>query len=606
MPDRRQVLRALLLAGAGLAVPAACGVPAGGGPVVDGPGPTYDPIAGNQAPVPQPDPSQATTAVRLVELFLAAVSGPLDTADLLGAAQKRAKSFLTPTAQALWTPAEQVTVVRVADLTSSISGSNTVVTGTIQAVGKFEGDRGLVSPPNTSTTPTQARFVVSPAADGSGLRISELSGLPVGFPLSTAALDNWYFTPQLLYFWDSARRWLVPDLRYVPKTSLADTARLAAIVKWLIQGPSDLITSLTSQNLFPSNTALDVPNVEIKGDAVTVNFSAAFQGVQRGDLDKLLAQVRWSLQPQHQLTAGPVELRVSGRRQETSDSNLYKRVNQADDVTRDPDPQAFLVVGSTVQALEGSPPPVLNQPEYNKNVQWAALSRNGDAAALVTTGKQLLVGRADNGIVSYQPVKLTGNEWSRPAWLPSKRLLLVVDGVLLAVSGPGATPAPVLTDVSAFAIAPDGYRLAVIRRGALLVCPLRDDGDQPSVNTGSARQLDAGLADLTGVAWSRLDRLVVAGREGTQYRLAEVTIDGAISTVWANTNFRDPINSVCAYAKLPSQPPGPGAVLVQAKDTSYRVFASSSSPVPLTPREPSPGPSGTKSTAKPTAPFYPD
>ena len=88
MPDRRQVLRALLLAGAGLAVPAACGVPTGGGPVVDGPGPTYDPVAGTQ--VPQPDPAQATTPVRLVELFLAAVSGPLDTADLLSAARRRA------------------------------------------------------------------------------------------------------------------------------------------------------------------------------------------------------------------------------------------------------------------------------------------------------------------------------------------------------------------------------------------------------------------------------------------------------------------------------------------------------------------------------------
>src|SRR5205823_4964242 len=112
---------------------------------------------------------------------------------------------------------------------------------------------------------------------------------------------------------------------------------------------------------------------------------------------------------------------------------------------------------------------------------------------------------------------------------------------------------------------------------------------------------------LTGVAWSRLDRLVVAGRSGTQYRLAEVTVDGAISTVWGNTNFGRPIVSVSAYAKLPSQPPGPWAVLVQTEDgSSYKVFASSSAPDPVFPREPSPSPSATKSTAKLTAPFYPD
>src|SRR5207302_7768165 len=134
---------------------------------------------------------------------------------------------------------------------------------------------------------------------------------------------------------------------------------------------------------------------------------------------------------------------------------------------------------------------------------------------------------------AYQTIDLAGGDWSRPAWLPlTKRLLVAVDGGLVAVSGSGAASAPLLTGVSAFAISPDGYRLAVVRRGALEVYPLRDDGDQPTLGTTSPRVLDAGLADLTAVAWSRLDRLVVAGRSGAQYRLAEVTVDGAISTVW--------------------------------------------------------------------------
>jgi hypothetical protein len=590
------------MAGAGLAVPVACGVPTGGSPVVDGPGPSYDPIAGTQ--VPQPDPTQATTPVRLVELFLAAVSGPLDTPDLVNAARRRALEFLTPSARATWQPADAVTVVRVGPLTSSISGSSTVVSGTLQPVGTLRPDHGWIEPVS-GTAPAEAQFEVSQAPDGNGLRISKLPTLPNGLPLSTTALDNVYFTPQLLYFWDTAKKWLIPDLRYVPKTSLADAARLAAIVKWLLTGPSDLLTSLTSQSLFPGNTDLDVPNVEVKGDTVAVNFSAAFQGVPRGEIDKVLAQVRWSLQPLHQLTAGPVELRVSGRRQDPKDSDLYKRTNPADDVTRDPEPQAFGVVGGAVQALDGPLPVVLTKPDYNKNVARAALSRNGDAVALVTTGKQLLVGRVDNGTVAYQTINLTGGDWKRPGWLPlTKRLLVVVDGALVAVSGSGAVSAPLLTDVGAFAISPDGYRLGVVRRGVLGVYPLRDDG---TLGTTVPRVLDAGLSDLTGVAWSRLDRLVVAGRSGAQYRLAEVTVDGAISTVWENTNFGNPIVSVSAYAKLPSQPPGPWAVLVQTQEgTSYKVFANTASPDPLNAREPSPSPSAAKNTVKPTAPFYPD
>ena len=44
--DRRQVLRALLLGGAGLAVPAACGLPTGGHAIIDGPAKTTQPGSG--------------------------------------------------------------------------------------------------------------------------------------------------------------------------------------------------------------------------------------------------------------------------------------------------------------------------------------------------------------------------------------------------------------------------------------------------------------------------------------------------------------------------------------------------------------------------------
>jgi hypothetical protein len=611
--DRRQVLRALLLAGAGLAVPAACGVPTGGGPIVDGAGPVYDPAGGNK--VPLPDPADATSAKNLVELFLYAVSGPLDSTDLFNAARERARKFLTREAGNAWKPADAVTVVRVDGLTSSISGSNTVVSGTLQPVGVLAPDRGLVGPPTGGTAPTQVKFVVSPAEDGAGLRISELPALPNGFPLAADALDNKYFTPQLLYFWDTTKHWLVPDLRYVPRTSLADSARLATIVKWLLGGPSELISSVVAPSIFPSGTDLDVPNVVVQVDRVVVNFSAALQGVSGADLGNVLAQVQWSLQPLHRLTTGPVELRIAGQRQQTdSSADLYKRVNPADDVVRAVEAQPFCVTGNVVEALDGTLPVVLAKPEHNKNVSMAALSRDGHAAALVTTAKRLMVGRVDNDTVSYLTANLTGTAWSRPAWLPSgRRLLVIVDSARVAVSATGAVSTPLATDVTAFAVAPDGYRIALVRHGVVAVGPLRDDGDQPSLS-GPLRPLDAGLSDLTGVAWSRLDRLVVAGRtDPNQFRLAEITIDGAIRDVWSTT-FSVPIVSVVAYPKLPSQAPGPGPVMVQTQDgTAYRVFGNTSSstsqPDRLTGRDPAPGASPSGTPAKkptPTAPFYPD
>src|SRR5213079_100899 len=117
--DRRQLLRALLLAAGGLAVPAACGVPSGGGPIVDAPGPSYDP--GSVARGRPPQPGDASTASELVELFLYAISGPLNTAAAVNDARQRARVFMTGPVRDSWRPTDVVTVVRIDALTSSIS-----------------------------------------------------------------------------------------------------------------------------------------------------------------------------------------------------------------------------------------------------------------------------------------------------------------------------------------------------------------------------------------------------------------------------------------------------------------------------------------------------
>ncbi len=607
--DRRQLLRALLLVGAGLAVPAACGVPSGGGPIVDGAGPSYDPVGGEKGRPPEPD--DASSAANLVELFLVAISGPLDTTAVLTDARERARRFLTRQAKDFWKPPDSVTVVRVEGLTSSISGADAIVSGTLQPVGSLIRDRGLVDP-SSASGPVPVKFTVS--QDGSGLRISELPGaLQTMLPLATDALDNKYFTPQLIYFWDTRQRWLVPDLRYVPSTGLADTGRLTEIVKWLLLAPSDLINSVVGP-FFPNGTDLSVPNVLIQGGRVVVPFTAALQNQK--DLARVVAQLQWSLQPLHKLTDG-VDLQIAAQTQQvTGAADLYRKYNPADDVTsRTADPQTFCVTGNAVQALDGSLPAVVAKPEYNRDVLMAALSRDRRDAALLTTGKRLTLGRADDtGTVSYLPVDLTGHTWSRPAWLPlSRRLLVIVDGQLRVVSATGVVSAqPVATGITAFAVAPDGYRIALIASGVLGVAALHDDSDQLTVSS-PVRPLDTGLSDLTGVAWSRMERLVVAGKTGSnQWRLAEVSIDGAIRVVWKDVSFFNPIVSVVAYPRLPSEPPGPGQVLVQTGDNAvFRVFvnASSATSQPLTGKAgPSPSPSGPGTANRPvlTAPFYPD
>jgi hypothetical protein len=140
------------------------------------------------------------------------------------------------------------------------------------------------------------------------------------------------------------------------------------------------------------------------------------------------------------------------------------------------------------------------------------------------------------------------------------------------------------------------------------VSVVRATDDRLSI--GTLRPLDAGRRDVTGVAWNRLDRVIVAGRALEAYGLSEVSVDGAILTSWTST-FKSPIASVVAYPKLPSQVVGSGPVMVQTDDgEAFRAFPSGT-PLPLTTQDPSPRPSPSGSAPPvqkppPTAPFYAD
>ncbi len=603
MPERRQVLRALLTAGAAAALPAGCGIPTGGSPKVYGTGPVYDPIGSGT--LPAPDPDRATTTKELVELFLAAISGPLDPESLKDA-QERAGAFLTAEARAKWNPTGgDVVVLRVSNLTPSTSGADTVVSGTLQPVGSLSRDRGAVDPYPGDPAPVPAQFTVTSTT--AGYRIRAVQGLPSNrLPLAVDALIS-YYTAQLIYFWDASRSWMVPELRYVPRTVGLD-AQLTQIVSWLLLGPTSAdLTGPVTTNLIPSNTTL-VGRVTIQGAQVTVPFSAALQGA---DLERIQAQVQWSMQPLHPLSDG-VELQIGGQKQQLGGAlDRYRQANLADASSGRADtPQGFYVVDRTVQPQAGAPPRVLTDPDVNKDVVSAALSRDGQAAAIVTTANRLVIGRTDKGSPSVQSVdELRGTHWSRPVWLPSsRRLLVAVDGALYAVSAAGEVTAQLIpSGVSAFGVSPDGFRIALIQNGGLQVAALdQHTGDQPSV--GNARPLDPGLTGPSAVAWSRVDRVVVAGiGPNRQWQLAEIGVDGAIRDLW-QAIYGYPIESVVAYAKLPTQVSSPGPVMLQTADKiAFRAYVNSQPDQLLPPDAPSSGPSPSGAAARrATAPFFPD
>src|SRR5262249_32023309 len=285
----------------------------------------------------------------------------------------------------------------------------------------------------------------------------------------------------------------------------------------------------------------------------------------------------------------------------------YARFNFAD-WDRNAIPEPYCIVGGVVVAVDGGTvPQVLSPSEPNRAVVQAALSRDQRRAALVTSDHRLRLRQAgeNGGAPTFSDVRLSGQRWSRPAFLPldSRRVLVVVDGVLYAVTWPGAV-STVATQVTAFAVGPDGYRIAVVSGAGVGMGVLRETGDRLSLSP--LRPLDAGLRDITGVAWVTVDRVIVAGRTPGGYGLTGVSVDGPIMNTWDNT-LNSPIASVVAYAKRPTEGSGPGRVMVQTdKGEAYRVFVKSNGPLTTQDRSPLPSPSGSAppvTKPPPTAPF---
>src|SRR5262249_53437022 len=237
----------------------------------------------------------------------------LETPEQRAAARDRARKFLTGDALKNWQPSTDLpTVVRVQKLTNATGGRDvTTVSCQLQPVAVLAADGSVGPAPDGGSGPIQAEFTVVPNPDPnrSGYLIQSLPDkLPPGLLLSDAALDEQYYTPQLLYFWDNARQALIPDLRYVPRAGVLVGQQRAYIVRWLIGGASPLVSPVRINVL--ENTDLPLPNILTEGNRLVVNLSGAFQNA---DPSKVMSALRWSLQPLYPLSAGPVVLEIASR-----------------------------------------------------------------------------------------------------------------------------------------------------------------------------------------------------------------------------------------------------------------------------------------------------
>jgi hypothetical protein len=588
-----------------------CGVPNSGPPIVVKDALGDRGSTGSNKPISKKTPAGATDALDLVGRYLKASAWANEVGpepEMIDKAADPVKEFMTTAAQTNWQRGQEITVVRTrfAPLTPTANGTR--VDAVIQPLGVLNS-RGTIEP-KANMTPTIYPFMVVPAERGSGLRISNP---PAGMLLSVEGIDELYDV-QPIYFWDTANRNLVPDLRYISK-SVSPANRLFQVANWLLGGPSDFLKPTV--NPVPAGIELkDRPVLDGASGTVRINLSAKAASVQV-QLPKLTVQLKWSLRPQ-----GGLELQIEGQRQDLGrDAGLDNPAATPDDQK---DPPRFAVVDGRVRHIGGDSTavPVLASDDNSGVVSAAILRNSGQPVALVREegGRvRLWLGSYDQGKRAgrYTPVDLLAETMSRPAGLTTPALndpafLVAADGGLYAVSVASKqvvdrTPAGIV-GVTAVSVARDGRRVALVAAGRVYVGVVVFDGSSPSLT--QLEEVHTGLSDAAGVAWSREEWLVVAGRLAGQWSLVEMTIDSALVEQMSLRNLSGlAVTRVVADPFVRRDDPGRGErgpIMIEANGHAYRVFSESVDEW-ATDGSPTPLPSGTSAKQSlPSAPFFLD
>jgi hypothetical protein len=594
-----------------------CGVPSSSRPVVVGAA-MPNGSSGDQSSVVKQGPDRIIDAQELVRRYLRAVAWANEPAAAPEAIDD-AKKFLTPKAASNWPSEHGSSIINIIVVHAQLNLPVTTATGirvevAMQSVGVLDS-KGVVVP-QTDLVPPTYQFSVVPAGDGLGLRIENPPDLML---LSDDALTTLY-EPWPVYFWDSSGRTLVPDLRYISR-ALTPANRDVELTNLLRRGPSEYLHPAVS----------DLPqSIEIKdrlvrdGMHLRVNLSqkAADPLLQ---LPKFVEQLSWTL---HWFT-GTIDLQIEGQRQNlaTGDMLSYNLAAVRDGQV---DQTRFCIVDGRVRQLSGdvTASSALNN-DANAGVMSAAILHGpAQQTALVrqeSPGKvRLWLGAEQQDMMRYQQTDLVASSTSRPAGIVSilgsiARVLIAADGRLYDVPFDGSaarqkidvTPQGIgaVSDVS---VSPDGRRVALVAGGLAYVGVLQGPMDGSPVSVAQLRRVPVGLADVSAVAWSREEYIVVAGRSAGQSALVETTIDGALVTpiqlrflpgltVTVTRLVADPVIR-------PSDPPeGPrGSMMLEADGHSYNVYSGSVVDLATDPSFAAPSPAPSKQPPVVTAPFFLD
>lgn len=602
------VLAAVLLVFLGAA---GCGIPDETSVVARGSGPPPGLGSGSDNTKKSSRRGDTRDRGQFVRNYLAAAAGnaanPVDNV----------REFLAPASRSSFKPEPDLNVVRLTE-DPLISPGSEEVTLRVQHVGLLRANGALEQPTAQETTYT---LVVSEAEGaGDGFYVTRPPQLLL---LSDTALADFY-QPRSIYFWNTDRTFLVPDLRYLSH-EVSPEKTPTQILQWLTGGPSSWLAGVVEP--LPNGTGA-IGNAVPDAAARRLQISLTAAAVPTNDkpaLDRLGRQLMWSLRPN---LDNELIVKIAGQPDTSFTGDDFLASNPSYQLLNAP--ERFCVYQGRVSRVAGpggpsGPVPLLTE-EVNRDVRTAGLSRSGDTtfAALVVgdrAGQKLVVGAARDGRpATFVPAALPRGAVSRPVWLTAPSAgdpvrgigLIAAGGQLYRFTSSGVEPRRVTLPgiagpVTAVAAAPDGYRIAFVADGNLYVTVITTT--ETEARAVRSRPVRTSLSKITGVDWSGENSLIVAGERGDTRRVAivDVMVDGGLETVRLPDLGTAQVSHLAAYPARPVPTANavvttPGAAVTYvANQVAYELF---SPPEPIEAGEVVGAPPPGDPPARPAAPFF--
>lgn len=490
-------------------------------------------IPQNPSVVPSANPPTPGASPREI------VSEFLRISALEAGAQSSSRDYLTRAARAQWQDASVTILDSISVGLPTPPGRTITVTG--RPIGTVD-DQGIFQPNafgiGNGGPEKQYTFRIKKVAGQN--RIDGLPNTAQGLLLSLDQFRDLY-TSHTLEFFDLARRYLVPDLRYSPLHG-------ADLAEWLIgqlaAGPRAELKAAVTASPLPSLADRN-PVTQVGGvTRVEVPGSTQLEGTSRYRLAAQLSRTLLDV-----IGNGLMSITDGGTPIEIPRVNSSQFVaNQFENVAgpAPPAPELYYlrdgrVVNAKGQSLpgtgvDGTRTPLLAVALSNWPLDSNSLSVAGTAAVGNSSARRLYVG-------NQQVVRSTDvvGPLSRPAWAPGRTEVWIGDGPALyrlVVSGvaaqrfrvpldPGVNGAP----VTAVRISPDGSRVALVLglpgHSRLYEGAIVRSGGQVSVDTLTPIS-PVGVA-ITDVAWNGPLKLFAIGylRSNGTAKVFEAYVDGS-------------------------------------------------------------------------------